>query len=126
MIIGAGSLIWSVSRHHITSMKLDTKSFFLAAVCFAAGFLLCLTLVSPAPRRQPLSPVIATSPMLAFTQFQPRPFHIVLTQKFGQRLPAPERIARDPLDEIEMMKHRSLHLIDTRTQPQFDLKEAQK
>ena len=69
---------------------------------------------------------MATTPMLAFTQFQPRPFHIVLTQKFGQRLPAPVRIIRDPLDEIEMMKHRSLHLIDTRTQPQFDLKESEK
>src|SRR5262245_10511108 len=100
-------------------MKLATKTFFLAAVCFAAGFLLCLALVSPAPRQQPSSTVVAASPMPAFTQFQPAPFHIVLTQKFGERLRAPVRIIRDPLVETEMMKHRSLDLIDTRPPPQI-------
>jgi hypothetical protein len=111
-------------------MKLDTKSFFLAAACFAAGFLLCLALVSPAPRQQSSSPVMATAPMLAFTQFQPRPFH--LTQVFvppGGLLPRPvirgER-GYDPQAEIEMMKHRSLDLIDTRDQSQIELKESKK
>ena len=108
------------------SMKLDAKLVFSATACFAAGFLLCLALVRLAPRQQPFSPVAAASPMLAFTQFQPRPFYIVLTQQFGQKLSAPVRILRDPLDEIERMKPRSLDLIDTRTQLQFDLKEIEK
>ena len=107
-------------------MKLDSKIFLLIVVCFISGFLLCLILVGPAPQQRPTTAVGTTIPMLAFTQFQPQTFHIVLTQEFDLRLSAPARITDDPFGEIELMKHRSLHLIDTRSQPQIDMKELEK
>jgi hypothetical protein len=107
-------------------MKLDTKTLFAAAVSFVAGFLLCFALFNSAPKQQPPLPLATANPTLAFTQFQPRAFHVVLTQSFGPRLSIPVRASRDPLEEIEMMKHRSVDLIDRRSQPWIDLKESDK
>ena len=107
-------------------MKLDKRMLLLAVVCFTFGFLLCLALVSPKSRSQPSAPLLAPNPTLAFTQFQPRIFDMASTQKFAETLPAPVLIIRSPIDEIEMMKPRSLDLIDARIQPEMDLKELKK
>src|SRR6185436_13556652 len=119
-------------------MKIDTKSLFLAAACFAAGFLLCLTLVRPAPGPRPSPPVLTTSPMMAFTQFQPRPFHIFWTQdarpnthvtiRIQSESPSTlfhRRIVADPLGD-PLSRIRSLDLIDTHYQPHLDLRESGK
>src|SRR2546422_5682308 len=106
-------------------MKLDSKKILMAVGSFVAGFLLCLLLLRPSPMPQRISPVVVTGPVMASTQFQPQTFHIVLPQSESPRMIIRD-IVRDPLEEIEMMKHRSVDLIDTRYQPQIDLKGLDK
>ena len=105
-------------------MKLDGKLFFLTAVSFVAGFLACLVMVSSTSKPRPIVAGVTAVPTMTLTQIQPQPFHIVKwpidmvwIQNSEPRVTAPPRITRDPLDEIEMMKHRSVDLIDTRAQP---------
>lgn len=115
-------------KHHHAIMKTDRKLFFLVATAFAAGFLFCLMLLNPSPKPQTASParVVATGPMLAFTQFQPKTFTIVLPASENPPIVIRRDNVRDPLKEIDKMKPRSLDLIDTHYQPQIDLKDLDK
>jgi hypothetical protein len=106
-------------------MELDRKSFLLAAASFVAGFLFCCVFLSgyelsPSPPPPRTSPIVATGPVMASTQFQPRIIHIVLPPS---RSSIQQDIPGDSLPVLEIMKQPSLHLIDTRAQPQMDLKD---
>ena len=101
-------------------MELNRKSFVLAAASFVAGFLLSLVLRGPSPTPRSTSPTIATGLAMISTQFQPQTFHIVLPPTLS---PIPQDIVGDSLREIEIIKQRSLHLLETREQRQIDIKE---
>jgi len=107
-------------------MKLDKKLCFVAPAWFAGSLLICLTWVVPATSQPNSPPIVTTGPIVVFTQLQPE---MVVFKPYRRppRPSMPEQIF-DPVKEFELMRHRSLDLIDMRDryQPRTDLKESDK
>ena len=104
-----------------TVMKIDAKETGLAAILFVCGFVLSWVLLGPSEPRQRNAPVLASRPVLAPAQFPPQTLYLVVS---GVHSPGPRlSISADPFGEIELMKHRSVDLIDTHYQPKIDWQE---
>ncbi len=95
-------------------MKLDRKSFLLAAGSFVAGYLLCLLLLSPLPKPVGVAPILATGPMLASTQVTHRTFHIVIPPNEDPGLMMRRDTIPDQLEEIGRLQKQAVPLIDSR------------